>query len=150
MTVLRPLKVEKWIPAQFLEILSPSSKIVGIYPLAYEITQFIKSNHPIFRGHSTFWEGLYSVYRAYISLSFNYGLLLNSFLCRAKDPHLAACQNGNMTILLCPIFLQFFPSLFIFLFRRKKITWTWKSKCWVNKCLLVHAETMSQRVDFHL
>ena len=44
-------------------------------------------------------------------LSLHYGSPLKSFLHEAKDLHLAACprnssETGDMTMLLCPIFLQ--------------------------------------------
>ena len=112
--------------------------------LAYEITQPIKTNHPLFQGLSPselahILPVEYVSPRAALSsetdsilpmecvslsinlLSLYNGSVLNSFLCKAKDLHLAASprnlpETWDMTPPSGPLFLQHFYKEFFFFF----------------------------------
>ena len=80
------------------------------------MTQPRKTNHSgTWRPHASESADILSVWCVFPLinlLSGWYGLLLNSFLCEAEDPYLAACPRNSpktwdmTTILLCPILLQ--------------------------------------------
>ena len=127
------IKGQEKMMAQFLEIPALHQNSWNNM-LVYEITKPIKTNHPHTPEPFNFWDGPHSngvcylpgrlspseiesilpmecVFLSINLLSLNYSSLLNSFLCKAKDPHLAAHPRNSpktwdVTILSYPIFLQ--------------------------------------------
>ena len=97
-------KTKKWVIASFLEIPTLFPKTV-----AYEITQPIKTNHPVFGGHLNFpfpGTALPAETDCILPLCILINLLplihswliLESFLREAKNPNLVAHQRDSPEI----------------------------------------------------